>query len=46
MKTEVYESTQDNSLYCNFIYDNNTVTVISDIDLESYIAILQGIEYH
>lgn len=46
MKIDVYESTQDNSLYCNFIYDNNTISIVSNMDLENYIKLLKGLEYH
>ena len=46
MKTNVYESTQDNSLYCNLSYDNNTISIVSNMDLESYTKLIEGLEYH
>lgn len=46
MKTDIYESTQDNSLYCNLTYDNNTISVVSNMDLENYIQLIAGLEYH
>ena len=46
MKTNIYESTQDNSLYCNLSYDNNTISIVSNMNLESYIQLIEGLEYH
>ncbi len=46
IKTSIYESTQDDSLYCNLIYDNNTISIVSNMDLDNYIAMLKGLEYH
>ena len=42
----IYKSTQDDSLYCNVIYDNTTVSIVSDMDLDDYISVLEGLEYH
>ena len=46
IKTSIYESTQDNSLYCNLIYDNNTISIVSNMDLENFMILLKGLEYY
>lgn len=45
-KVEIYESTQDTSFYCSIIYDNTTISIVSDMDLQSYVSMLMGVEYH
>lgn len=44
--TRIYESTQDNSLYCNLIYDNNMISIVSNMDLENFMILLKGLEYY
>lgn len=46
IKTSIYESTQDNSLYCNLIYDNNMISIVSNMDLENFMILLKGLEYY
>ena len=46
MKANIYESTQDNSMYCNLSYDNNTISIVSNMNLENYIKLIAGLEYH
>lgn len=45
-ETDIYQSTQDDSFYCSFVYDNNVLTVVSNMNLEDYKIMVEGIEYH
>lgn len=44
-KTDIYQSTQDESFYCSFVYDNNVLTIVSNMNLEDYKIMVEGIEY-
>lgn len=45
-KVMIYKSTQDDSYYCNLVYDNNVISIISNMDLEDYIKMIEGLDYH
>lgn len=46
IRASICESTQDNSLYCNLVYDNNTISIVSNMDLENFMILLKGLEYY
>ena len=46
MKTVIYKSTQDNSYYCSLIYDNNIISIVSNMELDDYAKMIGGLEYH
>ena len=42
---KIYESAQDQSLKCNIVHNNNTLFVVSNLDLKEYEQIISSIKY-
>lgn len=45
MEITIYQSTQDDSLKCNLIYDNATLVVISNMELDEFRLLVEKITY-